>query len=283
MNRITLATLLFLVGLLVVTYPLVSKVYYNYRVSEISSEITEGFQVSESAQINQYNQFVRQNNELNHSNETQSIEEPPVQSFEVEEPSLPDDADFTDAIATIEIPTLDIHYPIYADATLENMERGAGHVSGTSYPVGGNNTNSAIAAHSYSPYVEWFTNIDKLKKGDEIIINNYKETLHYRVTGGEIVWPNQTEVLRIRENKDMITLITCTVDAEKRIIVYAERSDETGEKISPPDNEPLATTFEKNEIDFLDRLKVLSESWILILLINVLGILFILRVKQLKK
>ena len=53
----------------------------------------------------------------------------------------------TDAIGVICIPKLQLEMPIYLGATTENMAKGAVHLSQTSLPIGGMNTNCVLAGH----------------------------------------------------------------------------------------------------------------------------------------
>lgn len=129
-------------------------------------------------------------------------------------------------VGYIEIPRIDVRLPIYLGASPENMNKGAVHLSQTSLPIGGENTNCVIAAHRGSLRGYMFRNIDELGAGDEIRIVNFREALTYRVTSVEIILPDDIEKITIRPGADMITLSTCNPVGYnyQRLIVYAERS-----------------------------------------------------------
>jgi sortase A len=112
-------------------------------------------------------------------------------------------------IAFIEIPKIDVKLPLYLGANTYNMKLGAVHLTNTSYPIGGNNTNSVIAAHRGYSRTAMFRNLDRLKTGDRVYIENFRETLAYRVENCEVILPTDVSKLLIEEDEDMITLITC--------------------------------------------------------------------------
>ncbi|WP_340391586.1 class C sortase [Macrococcoides caseolyticum] len=259
------AIIVFVAGLLICLYPLMAKVYYNYDMSHQSKVVDRQFQVNATHQKVKYAQFEAYNRDMLSS---QNIETPKVkvQTNNQYDEQLGTD----DTIATIKIPKLNLHYPVYDQATPENLNRGVSRVIGTSFPVGGRSTNSVLAAHSYSPYHEWFTHIDKLDNGDKIIINNFKETLYYKVYDKKVVRPDQVEALSIIKGKDIITLLTCTPSGADRILIYAERTTKDGNKIKHPKTKPLS-----QEQSLMERLKVLSESWFVIVVILLLSLAFI--------
>lgn len=260
---------MYLLGLSIVCYPMLAKVYYNYNMDKTASGLNEKFHVDSDDQKTRYYGQQQYNHSIavNH----QQIAEPEVKANPNEKEMKLKTSE--DIIATIRIPKLKLHYPVYNEATPENLNRGVSRVSGTSYPVGGRSTNSVLAAHSYSPFHEWFTHTDRLKNGDRIIINNFKETLYYKVYDREIVTPDQVEALRIRKGKDIITLLTCTPSGEKRLLVYAERTTKSGHSMK-------ASADKEIEQSFVDRLKILSESWLIIIIVIVMTFIFILMLRR---
>ena len=105
------------------------------------------------------------------------------------------------------------------------MKKGAVHLTETSYPIGGVNTNSVIAAHRGYGKATLFRHIDKIGVGDKIHIRNFKEELTYEVYETKIINPDDVSELEIQEGQDIITLITChpyRVNTQ-RYIVKAKR------------------------------------------------------------
>ncbi|GGB07612.1 class C sortase [Macrococcus hajekii] len=256
--------LLFIIGLAICIYPLGTKVYYNYSMSVESEKTDQSFESLSPDKQLKYQTFENYNKR---ENQQSKIISPAVENKKDEsEENLTKHADI---IATIRIPALRLHYPVYTEATPENLNRGVSRVIGTSYPLGGNNTNSVLAAHSYSPTHEWFTHIDRLKNGDQIIISNYKEKLYYRVFNRKIVTPDQVESLAVIKNRDILTLMTCTPDGSRRLLIYSERM---------PFQKKQETVDEKRtvtprEFSLLEKLKVLSDSWVILVLI--IGLIWI--------
>jgi sortase A len=128
-------------------------------------------------------------------------------------------------VGYIEVPRMRVQLPIYLGATDSNMSRGAVHLSQTSLPIGGKNTNSVIAAHRGWSTAAMFRDIEYLQTGDEIFITNLWETLTYRVTEIKVIDPSDIHEVRIQSDKDMVTLLTCHPYAQnyQRYIVYCER------------------------------------------------------------
>ena len=128
-------------------------------------------------------------------------------------------------IGYISIPKINIEVPILLGANTANMKKGAVHLTETSYPIGGANTNSVIAAHRGYGKATLFRHIDKIGVGDKIYIRNFKEELTYEVYETKIINPDDISELEIQEGQDIITLITChpyRVNTQ-RYIVKAKR------------------------------------------------------------
>jgi sortase A len=131
-------------------------------------------------------------------------------------------------IGYLEIPRINISLPIFLGANNENMRRGAAHLTQTSLPVGGINTNSVIAAHRGMSIAEMFRNIEEIQVGDEIIITNFYQTLIYRVVETRIILSTQADAVLIQKDRDLVTLITCHPYRRnyQRYLVFAERVEQ---------------------------------------------------------
>ena len=113
-------------------------------------------------------------------------------------------------MAVVEIPKLGLSLPVYHGTSEETLQRGAGHLEGSSFPVGGAGSHTCISAHRGLPGKEMFTSLDLLSEGDVFYLRVLGETLAYEIRGIETVTPDQVEPLRIRPGEDLATLITCT-------------------------------------------------------------------------
>lgn len=143
-----------------------------------------------------------------------------VPSFNLTEWGLPDNM-----VGYIDIPQMEVKLPIYLGANTENMRLGAVHLSQTSLPIGGENTNAVIAAHRGYSRAAMFRDIEKLQVGDEITVTNLWETMTYRVAEIKVILPTDTQEVLIQEGRDLVTLITCHPYRHnyQRYVVYCER------------------------------------------------------------
>lgn len=111
----------------------------------------------------------------------------------------------------LEIPKINAEISIFHGTGTKVLEKGIGHVEGTSLPVGGTSTHSVMAAHRGLPGARLFTDLDKLKKGDRFYIHVLNKTLAYEVDRVKVVLPEQMmKYCQIDEGKDEVTLVTCT-------------------------------------------------------------------------
>lgn len=114
------------------------------------------------------------------------------------------------AMCTIDIPKIGVYLPVRHGTGAETLERAVGHVVGTSLPVGGAGTHAVLSAHSGMASAKLFSDIDQLVKGDVFYIHVLGEVLAYEVDQIATVLPSDTSLLQIEEDKDYVTLVTCT-------------------------------------------------------------------------
>jgi sortase A len=110
----------------------------------------------------------------------------------------------------IEIPSIQVMLPIYHGIEEEVLQAGAGHIPGTSLPVGGKGTHCVISGHRGLVSAQLFTNLDQLKEGDIFLLYTLDRTLTYEVDQIRIVLPDELDDLEIDPNQDYCTLVTCT-------------------------------------------------------------------------
>lgn len=110
----------------------------------------------------------------------------------------------------IEIERINVRLPVYHGTSESVLQAGTGHLEGTSLPVGGANTHSAVTGHRGLPSSLLFTHLDKLAVGDTFILYVLKETLTYKIDQILVVEPDQTEAMEPAEGMDYCTLMTCT-------------------------------------------------------------------------
>lgn len=128
-------------------------------------------------------------------------------------------------VGYVTISKLKLELPIYLGATKQNLEKGAVHLSQTSMPIGGENTNTVIAAHNGWYGKILFRHLNQLQLGDEVQVTNFWETLTYEVVDVEIIKPDDISKVLIQEGEDLLTLMTCHPYGKntERYLVYVER------------------------------------------------------------
>ena len=110
----------------------------------------------------------------------------------------------------VEIPKIQVNLPIYHGTDAEVLDRGVGHLLGSSLPVGGENTHTILSGHSGMASQKMFTDLEQLAQGDVFYLNVLNETLAYQVTEINTVLPYETDLLGIAPGEDLCTLVTCT-------------------------------------------------------------------------
>ncbi|EJR62561.1 sortase [Bacillus cereus VD115] len=130
-----------------------------------------------------------------------------------------------DVMGYIEISKIKIKLPIYQGTSEEVLSRGIGHLDYSSLPVGGENTHTILTGHRGLPSAKLFSDLDKLSEGDLFYIHSLDKILAYKVDQIKVVLPHETDDLKIVENKDYTTLITCTPYGvnTNRLLVRGER------------------------------------------------------------
>ena len=113
-------------------------------------------------------------------------------------------------IGYVNIPKITQELPVFAGTDESVLQRGVGHLQGTSLPVGGNNTHTVITAHRGLPKARLFTDLNQLKTGDVFYFHNLSETLAYQVDDIKVIEPQEIEHLDIVPGHDYMTLLTCT-------------------------------------------------------------------------
>ncbi len=114
------------------------------------------------------------------------------------------------AMGYVEIPSIQCTLPIYHGTSEAVLQIAAGHIAGTSLPVGGEGSHCALSGHRGLPSARLFTDLDQVDRGDEFFLHILDETLTYEVDQIRIVEPDEVEALEIERGKDYCTLITCT-------------------------------------------------------------------------
>ena len=116
----------------------------------------------------------------------------------------------TGTMGYVHIPKLGVSLPIYHGTDEETLDRGVGHLIGSSLPIGGSSTHAILTGHSGLASQKMFSDLDKLEVGDTFYLEVLNEVLAYEVDQINTVLPHDTTYLGLEEGKDLCTLVTCT-------------------------------------------------------------------------
>ena len=149
-------------------------------------------------------------------------------------------------MAYVDIPKINVYLPVQHGTDADTLERAVGHVVGTSLPVGGSSTHAVLSAHSGMASSKLFSDIDQLAEGDVFYIHVLGEVLAYKVDAIHTVLPTDTSLLQIEDNKDLVTLVTCTPFGVNthRLLVRGHRVPYVPEQEVPAATEkPVASSW----------------------------------------
>lgn len=114
------------------------------------------------------------------------------------------------AMGYLTIPAIDVNLVIYHGVEEETLQKGVGHLQGSSLPVGGTGSHCVLSAHTGLNNKKLFTDLDQLVEGDVFYLHILGETLAYQVDQIKVVLPTETDDLKIDAEQDYVTLVTCT-------------------------------------------------------------------------
>lgn len=225
--------LIFLAGIGVLSYPLVSSVINNYvsrssveeytkKVAQLPDQKTE--ELIEEAK--KYNNSLSNNLILTDPFDQEAFQKIGADYQKVL--NINDDG----LIGYIDIPKINVYLPIYHGTDSKVLAKGAGHLQNTSLPVGGESTHSVISAHSAYPCETFFDYLTDMQVGDEFYIHILDRTLKYQVDQIEVILPEEVNSLRIVKGEDLVTLLTCTPYSVNthRLLVRGKRVEYDGTK-----------------------------------------------------
>ena len=139
----------------------------------------------------------------------------------------------TGVMAYIEIPKIDVYLPIYHGTDASTLEKGVGHLEGSSLPIGGKDTHSVLSAHTGLNSAKLFTDLTELEQNDLFFVHVLGQTLAYQVDQIRVVEPYDTSALMLEPGRDLVTLLTCTPCGVNthRLLVRGTRVEYTPEAV----------------------------------------------------
>lgn len=201
----------FLTAVVIMLYPAVSNYVNQKYASEIQTAYVEQLRQTDGSELrlikdlaNAYNRSIVPGAMESDSYTKAAI----LAASEDYENQLNPTGDGT--MGYIEIPKINVNLPIFHGTDADTLERGIGHLLGSSLPVGGSSTHTILTGHSGMASQKMFTDLAQLDFGDVFYIHVLNETLAYQVDEINTVLPHDTTYLQISQGEDYCTLVTCT-------------------------------------------------------------------------
>lgn len=227
--------IIFLAGLSLLLYPLVANEWNNYRQKRLISNYEEA--VTQAGESIDYEAEWKKAHDYNEALLPSILPD----SFAVAAASEEENEVYMSCLnlagngvmGYVEIPKIDIKLPVFHGTDEKVLEQAAGHLEGSSLPVGGANTHAVISAHRGLPSASLFTDLDRLKEGDHFLLYILDDILCYEVDRVSVVEPEETEGLSVVDGEDLVTLLTCTPYGvnSHRLLVRGHRVDYVPETV----------------------------------------------------
>ena len=249
--------LLFLVALCLTLYPLIS----NYVNQKYASQIHTAYQkVMEQIDDSALREAKEQAEIYNHSLIPGASSQDTYSQEGLQAASANYDSQLNLAgngiMGYVEIPKISVNLPIYHGTENDSLERGIGHLLGSSLPVGGESTHSILSGHSGMASQKMFTDLEQLIVGDVFYLRILNDTLAYQVAEINTVLPYDTSLLGIVPGEDLCTLVTCTpygVNTHRLLVRGSRIPYEEAELLveETAEEEPAKSTWEQKYIEGL--------------------------------
>ena len=198
---------IFILGFLLMMYPMISNYYYRIEANNEIQEFQDGAKKLDDVEILRRIELARA---YNQTLDPSKLGDPYTEKEKEGIAAYAKMLEVAEKIGFVEIPKIDVNLPIYAGTSMEVLDKGCGHLEGTSLPVGGPSTHAVLTAHRGLPKAKMFRDLDKLKEGDVFYVHNIQTVLAYKVDRIMTVEPSNFDPILVEEGKDYTTLLTCT-------------------------------------------------------------------------
>ena len=214
--------LLFWAGFLICIFPVISNIVERQRQADAVATYRQTMEKEDEKEIEEKWRQANEYNEMLFQAKGGIVEETEEKKYE-ELLNIHG----TDIMGSLEIPKIQVELPIYHGTADEVLSNGIGHLEGTSLPIGGENTHSVLTGHRGLPSSKLLVRLDEMKIGDLFFIHTYKEVMAYKVADIMVVKPEDTAWMEIKDEKDLVSLVTCTPFGinSHRLIVTGRRVD----------------------------------------------------------
>lgn len=200
-----------MIGAGILFYPTISSQWNKYRDSLLISDYSHTVEAYSKDQYNEVWEAAKAYNDQHLTNYILDAFDESAEEYILTHPYdtlLNPLGDFV--MGYIEIPKIDVKMPIYHGVGTAALEKGAGHIEGTSLPIGGPGTHAVLSGHRGLPGRKLFTDLDLIQVKDQFYLKVLNDTLAYEVDQILTVLPSETEALDIIPGEDLVTLVTCT-------------------------------------------------------------------------
>ena len=200
----------FVLALGIALYPMVSTIYNEQHQSKIHTQFLQQVEDTDDSKLQEALQHARAYNAaLNGILADENFSETALMGAS-EDYDAQLNVTGRGIMGYVSVPKINVTLPIYHGTDSGTLERGIGHLLGTSLPVGGDSTHSVLTAHSGMASQRMFSDLPQLKEGDVFYLEVLNETLAYQVDQIKTVLPHDTTYLGIEAEQDLCTLVTCT-------------------------------------------------------------------------
>ena len=205
-NRLVFMAI-FLLGLLIFSYPLISQKYYEIKAED---DVVTFVKAATDLPPEDLDRRMALAAAYNRTLDPSRLADPYTEMEKAGRAEYARMLEVEEMVGHVNIPKIKVDIPIRAGSSEDVLQQGAGHLEGTSLPIGGDSTHTVITAHRGLPNAKLFRNLDQLAYGDVFYITNIKETIAYKVDKIQVVEPSNFEPVLVVEHKDYATLLTCT-------------------------------------------------------------------------
>ena len=198
---------LFIAGFVIMMYPTISNYYYRIEANNQILEFTENAKKLDNNEILRRIELAEAYNSVL---DPSRLADPYTDKEKEGIAEYARMLEVKEKIGFVEIPKIDTNLPIYAGTSNEVLNKGVGHLEGTSLPIGGKSTHTVLTAHRGLPSARLFRDLDKLEKGDIFYVHNIQTVLAYEVDQILTVDPSNFDPVLVVDGEDYATLLTCT-------------------------------------------------------------------------
>lgn len=249
---IILAVVLFIAALGLTFYPIISNYVNTLYASEIHTAYEEVIEQTDNSALLEAKELAIAYNESITPGATQDT----YSQESLKEASVDYESQLNIAgdgiMGYVHVPKIGVNLPIYHGTDSDSLERGIGHLLGSSLPIGGADTHSILTAHSGMASQKMFSDLPQLAVGDVFFLNVLGETLAYQVDQINTVLPHDTTYLGIEQDMDICTLVTCTpfgVNTHRLLVRGSRIPYEEAEVIEEvTTQEEVASTWEQQYV-----------------------------------